>query len=96
VRGDIASGDQVIASGAHRARIRSRVPSALAVEMEGAAVAQVCLERGVRFACVRMISDIADENVEASFGAFIPRLAGAYTAGIIGRWLGASGRERVH
>lgn len=61
--GDIATGDQVIGSRRARDRIRELLPSALCVEMEGAAVAQVCLEFGVPFACVRMISDRADESL---------------------------------
>lgn len=87
-RGDVASGDRVIGSAEERLKVLGRVPSALCVEMEGAAVAQVCFEHGVPFACVRMISDSADEGVEESLGAVLGGVAGAYTAGIVGRWLG--------
>lgn len=86
-RGDVASGDQVISSAEMRLRVGGRVPSALCVEMEGAAVAQVCFEHGVPFACVRTISDSADEGVEESLGAVLGGVAAAYTAGIVGRWL---------
>lgn len=61
--GDVATGDQVIGSRSARARINALLPSALCVEMEGAAVAQVCLEFGTPFACLRMISDRADESL---------------------------------
>ena len=61
--GDIATGDQVIGTAAARERILRSVPSALCVEMEGAAVAQVCHEFGVPFACMRLISDRADESL---------------------------------
>ena len=88
-RGDIASGDQVITTSAQRARVLSVVPTAVCVEMEGAAVAQVCFEHGVPFACVRTISDGADEHLDASVAPFFAGVAGAYTAGIIGRWLTA-------
>ncbi len=89
VRADIASGDQVIADASARARVLARVPTAVAVEMEGAAVAQVCLEHGVAFACVRTLSDAADERITASFPEFLSGPAAAYSAGIIRRWLGA-------
>lgn len=42
VVGDIASGDRFVSTDAERAALRQRVPSAVCVEMEGAAVAQVC------------------------------------------------------
>lgn len=85
--GDVASGDRVIASAGDRMAVAGRVPTALCVEMEGAAVGQVCFEHGVPFACVRMISDGADEGVEESLGAVLGGVAGAYTAGIVGGWL---------
>ena len=89
VRADIASGDQVIADAASRARVLARVPTAAAVEMEGAAAAQVCFEHGVPFACIRTISDSADERIRASFPEFLSELAAAYTCGIVRRWLRA-------
>lgn len=86
-RGDITSGDQVISSAEARIAVAARAPTALCVEMEGAAAGQVCFEHGVPFACVRTISDSADEGVEQSVGPFLSGLAAAYTAGIVGRWL---------
>ncbi len=86
-RGDITSGDQVISSAEARMAVAARAPTALCVEMEGAAAGQVCFEHGVPFACVRTISDSADEGVEQSVGTFLSGLASAYTAGIVGRWL---------
>jgi adenosylhomocysteine nucleosidase len=59
--------------------------------MEGAAVAQVCREHGVPFACIRTISDTADEHMHASLPEFLGGLAAAYTAGIVRCWLGAGG-----
>ena len=88
-RGVIATGDRVIASHDARLAVNAAVPDALCVEMEGAAVAQVCFEHGIPFACVRTISDSADHHVEASFASFVSGLASAYTAGIVGRWLQA-------
>ena len=45
----------------------------LAVEMEGAAVAQVCRDYGVPFAAVRTISDRADDQAHVDFSAFRAR-----------------------
>lgn len=87
VRADIASGDKVIASAAARRAVLARVPTAACVEMEGAAVAQVCFEHGVPFGCVRIISDTADESAHADVAPFFGGLAGVYTSGILRRWL---------
>lgn len=81
--GDIATGDQVIGSAAARERIRRLVPSALCVEMEGAAVAQVCLEFGVPFGCVRMISDRADESLAPSEVIRLARRSGELTVQLL-------------
>ncbi len=88
LRADIASGDQVIADPAARQRVLARVPTAVAVEMEGAAVAQVCFEHSVPFACFRTISDSADQNIHTDFPAFLAGLAPACAAGTLRRWLG--------
>ena len=87
--GDIATGDQVIGDSASRERVRSRVPSAVCVEMEGAAVAQVCHEFGVPFACLRVISDHADERVNPVDIFELARLSGHYTVGMLRRWMTA-------
>lgn len=86
-RGVIATGDRIIASHDARLAVTAAAPDALCVEMEGAAVAQVCYEHGIPFACVRTISDSADHHIETSFASFVSGLASAYTAGIVGRWL---------
>jgi adenosylhomocysteine nucleosidase len=87
--GDIATGDQVISDSAARERVRSRVPSAVCVEMEGAAIAQVCHEFRVPFACLRVISDHADERVNPVDVFELARLSGHYTVGMLRRWMEA-------
>lgn len=87
--GTITSGDQVIGDSLARERVRRAVPEALCVEMEGAAVAQVCHEFGVPFACLRMISDRADERLSADEVFRLARLSGTVTAGALQRWLRA-------
>lgn len=78
-RGDIATGDQVIGTRAARERIGRLLPSALCVEMEGAAVAQVCLEFATPFACLRMISDRADESLAPAEVLRLARESGELT-----------------
>lgn len=87
VVGDVATGDQFIGSAALGAMVRERVPTALCVEMEGAAVAQVCDDHRVPFAAVRTISDTADHAAAPDFERFLTSVTGAYAIGIIGRAL---------
>lgn len=81
--GDIASGDQFINSNEKRLEILSLLPDVLCVEMEGAAVAQVCLEFGTPFTVIRTISDTADHNARVDFSKFIAEVANAYSRAII-------------
>ena len=81
--GDIASGDQFINSDSKRREILNLLPEVLCVEMEGAAVAQVCLEFAVPFTVIRTISDTADHNARVDFGKFIVEVANAYSRAII-------------
>ena len=81
--GDIASGDQFINSVEKRNEILSLLPDIQCGEMEGAAVAQVCLEFNVPFTVIRTISDTADHNARVDFGRFIAEVANAYSKAII-------------
>jgi len=75
-RGVIASGDQFIKDVKQAAAIAEQF-DAMAVEMEGAAVAQVCTRLGLPFAVLRWISDTADSDAGAVFHQFadqIPQL----------------------
>ncbi|MBX3389404.1 MAG: 5'-methylthioadenosine/adenosylhomocysteine nucleosidase [Phycisphaeraceae bacterium] len=85
--GDIASGDRFVASAEDREEVRRKVPSALCVEMEGGAVAQVCYEQGVPLGVVRVISDSANEHAAVDFGVFVNKAASQYGLGIIRRAL---------
>jgi adenosylhomocysteine nucleosidase len=82
-RGLVLSGDRFIDSSADRDRLRVLFPDALAVEMEGAAVAQVCAERAVPFAVIRAISDTADEAAGDDFLAFVQERAAPLLASIV-------------
>ncbi|MGH8804870.1 MAG: 5'-methylthioadenosine/adenosylhomocysteine nucleosidase [Polaromonas sp.] len=90
-RGLIASGDRFVC-GAHESRVlRDSLAGAghevLAVEMEGAAVAQVCLDYAVPFAAVRTISDRADDSAHVDFPSFVDQVASRYARVIIERLL---------
>jgi adenosylhomocysteine nucleosidase len=66
------------------------LPEALAVEMEGAAVAQVCADYGVPFAALRTISDRADDDAHADFNRFIQTVASRYSVAMLSAWLKSS------
>ena len=85
-RGLVASGDQFISSTTAVASLLDALPDVLAVEMEGAAVAQVCAERDIPFAVFRLISDRADRDAEVDFMSFVSSVAAPLTAGITEEW----------
>jgi adenosylhomocysteine nucleosidase len=86
-RGLIASGDKFFASAAEMDDLRRRIPDVSCVEMEGAAVAQVCDEYTVPFAVVRTISDSADESAVHDFPRFAREIARHYSVGVLTRFL---------
>lgn len=92
-RGLIASGDEFIHKAERRAALKECFPDVLAVEMEGAAVAQVCFEFGLPFAVIRTISDGADEGAPLDFMQFIERVAARYARGIVARYCDGAGRR---
>ena len=73
--GLVVSGDRFVATAAESAALRTALPDALAVEMEGAAVAQVCADFGLPFALLRVISDRADDSAHVDFLAFTREVA---------------------
>ncbi len=85
--GLIISGDRFVASTGESAALQRALPDALAVEMEGAAVAQVCHDYGIPFAAVRTISDRADDGAHHDFNRFMASVASRYSAAIISEML---------
>jgi len=85
--GLIASGDRFVSSAEESRTLQSALRSAgheaLAVEMEGAAVAQVCADYGVPFAAMRTISDRADDTAHIDFPRFVNKVASRYALAII-------------
>lgn len=82
-QGLIISGDRFITSAAESQALREALPDALAVDMESAAVAQVCVDYGTPFAAVRTASDRADDEAHVDFQAFMRDVARHYSARIV-------------
>lgn len=68
-KGTIATGDQFIANSEYVAKLRSDY-DAYACEMEGAAVAVVCIKYDTPFVVIRALSDKADGNAHESYENF--------------------------
>lgn len=85
-RGLVASGDEFIHGPERAIQLSSLLPGLLAVEMEGAAVAQVCFEFGVPFAVVRTISDEANADSPVDFVRFVERVASRYAVQLVRRF----------
>lgn len=81
--GDVASGDQFFYKSSQKHALHSQLPDVLCVEMEGAAVAQVCFEHDIPFTVIRTISDDADETSPVNFAEFIKEVASKYSVEIV-------------
>ncbi|HSV47791.1 MAG TPA: 5'-methylthioadenosine/adenosylhomocysteine nucleosidase [Ramlibacter sp.] len=84
-QGLIVSGDRFVATTAESRALQQGLPLALAVEMEGAAFAQVCADYGIAFAALRTISDRADDSAHLDFMAFLRQVASRYSAAVVER-----------
>ena len=85
--GMIASGDQFIGSVNKSDHLRQILPAVVAVEMEGAAVAQVCSDYKLPYSIIRTISDRADATAHHDFGQFLVHVASKYSAAILLNYL---------
>lgn len=83
VTGTIASGDQFIADSSKTKSLAAEIENLQCIEMEGAAVAQVCYEHGVDYLIFRVISDKADEHANVNFSRFVEKTARYFTRGIL-------------
>ena len=70
-KGLIVSGDQFVASQSADQKILKRFPSALACEMEGAAIGQVAHQFRTPYVVIRAMSDVGNGQAEVSFDKFI-------------------------
>ena len=83
--GTIASGDQFIASAEKKKFIKDNF-SAIACEMEGAAIGHVCYVNETPFAVVRAISDSADDSSSMDYGEFLA-LAAERSFGVVSKFV---------
>lgn len=81
--GLVVSGDRFVAGAAAGDALRRDLPDALAVEMEGAAVAHVCHDFARPFAVVRTVSDTADGAAPVDFARFVDGVAAVYARDVV-------------
>lgn len=81
--GTIASGDQFIADSGKIHELAASIENLKCVEMEGAAVAQICYEHSIPCAVIRVMSDNADEHADVNFSRFVEKTASFFTRGVI-------------
>jgi adenosylhomocysteine nucleosidase len=74
VKGVVVTGDVFVASAEKVQELRKALGGD-AVEMEGAAVAQICHQQNVPCLIIRCLSDAADANAVADFSVFAPQAA---------------------
>ena len=91
-QGLVVSGDRFVSTTAEASALQAELPEALAVEMEGAAFAQVCHDFGLPFAAVRTISDRADDAAHGDFTRFVQTVASPHSAAIVDALLRALSR----
>ena len=82
-QGLLISGDRFVSTTVESEALRRELPEALAVEMEGAAFAQVCHDYRVPLAVVRTISDRADDAAHVDFPRFLREVASRYSGAIV-------------
>lgn len=70
-QGLITTGDVFMCEPERIAKTRATFPSMLAVEMEGAAIAQTCFQLQTPFVVIRSLSDIAGKESPTSFEAYL-------------------------
>ncbi|WKK64727.1 5'-methylthioadenosine/adenosylhomocysteine nucleosidase [Lutimonas zeaxanthinifaciens] len=85
--GAIASGDQFISRKEQISSILSGLPQVKCVEMEGAAVAQVCYEYNIPYSIIRTISDNANQNAHVDFPKFAHEVASIYARAVLENYL---------
>ncbi len=81
--GLVISGDRFVSTTAEARALQTELSDALAVEMEGAAFAQVCHDFGLPFAAVRTVSDRADDAAHGDFTEFVRTVASPHSAAIV-------------
>jgi adenosylhomocysteine nucleosidase len=82
-QGLVISGDRFVATSRESAALRQALPDALAVEMEGAAMAQVCADFGRPLSVLRTVSDRADDAAHVDFTSFVAEVAAEFSRDVV-------------
>lgn len=82
-QGLVISGDRFVSTTTESRELNARLPEALAVEMEGAAMAQVCAAYRLPYAVLRTISDRADDQAHVDFPRFLAEVASPLSRDIV-------------
>jgi len=77
--GQVGTGEFFVSSEDYVSETKRRFPEVVAIEMEAAAIAQVCFQFDVPFVVIRAISDVADKESPMSFDQFV-KVAGKKSA----------------
>jgi adenosylhomocysteine nucleosidase len=91
--GLVVSGDQFVSGIEARTRILASLPSALCVDMESAAIAQVCRAAQLPLGVLRIISDNADGSAHTDFAHFVEHSASKACADTVRFVLRAMGKS---
>ncbi|GAA0813534.1 5'-methylthioadenosine/S-adenosylhomocysteine nucleosidase [Colwellia sp. D2M02] len=75
VKGLITTGDTFMTAEEDVAKARANFPTMAAVEMEGAAIAQTCLQFNTPFVVIRSLSDIAGKESPHTFEEYLETAA---------------------
>ena len=73
IKGKVATGDQFISDNKKLIQLKEEILNLDAVEMEGAAFAQVCYQEDIKWSIVRVISDKADGSAGNDFPIFLEK-----------------------
>ncbi len=92
IKGVVVTGDSFVASEEKSRQLRERL-EADAVEMEGAAVAQICYQRQIPHIIIRSISDRADEGAVVDKQTFYI-LAAENSSALVSELIGLLGSKR--
>lgn len=85
--GLVATGDRLVTKAEDGQTLAQLLPEALAVDMEGAALAQVCTDFGRPFAVLRTVCDRPDAESHADLARFVIDVVSVYTRLIVHDWL---------
>lgn len=79
--GEVGTGEFFVSCENYVAETKKKFPNVVAIEMEAAAIAQICYQFNTPFVVIRAISDVANKESPYSFEQFV-KIAGTKSAKI--------------